>query len=350
MAEIHDRPTIEDVAREAGVSVTTASYVLSKSKYVEEIAVRTRQRVLAAAEKLGYSRNVTAAALQRGYGNTVVLLIDKWEVAEAHARAIAAISQAAADRGLETVYRVAPTGQDTGTFLRNCLSLNPFGLLLLWDAEVVGSEELAELHSRGLPVVDLIPSSPEGIVCVTADRAEATAKCVQYLMELGHRRIGIILHSAAKSRTNREMLVGYKRALRSAGIEFDDSLVVDTGTVDFDAGHEGFEMLFNRRPDITGVICMNDLGSLGAVRAAQDMGVNIPAEVSVVGAGAYREGTYFRPSITTVELPHNKIARTAIDIIIGIREGRAHNPEPIYEPMPLIVRESTAPARNGSSS
>ncbi|OFX15916.1 MAG: hypothetical protein A2Z18_00060 [Armatimonadetes bacterium RBG_16_58_9] len=341
--KMHGKPRVADVAREAGVSPTAASYVLSGSKGADEISARTKRRILAAAARLGYSRNAAATTLQRGYSSTMVLLAVTWDVALGHAHTIVAVSQAAVDRELATILYLAKTDEEASEFLRRVQSLNPYGLLLLWDSPAVLSSNISKLQSDGLPVIDLMPSSQEGIVSVTADRVRGCCLCAQHLIDLGHTRIGFILDTTTRWRTNNQKLAGYKRALEMADIRSDDSLLQETTGVDFESGYEGFKKLIDRRPDVTAVMCMNDPVALGAIAAANDLGLDVPADVSVAGYGAFREGAYFRPRLTSIRAESTKIAECATELVIATRENKLYSCSSVFEPMELVIRESTGP-------
>lgn len=345
MAEINGRPTIDDVAREAGVSQTTVSYVLSGSRHADRISAGTKKRIFAAAELLGYSRNSVGAALQRGYSDTVVLLAVTWDLATAHSQTTVSISRAAAKKGLEIIVHVADGDEHAAHFLREVPSLHPYGLLLLWDSSATPEEELITLAARGIPIIDLMPPGSAGIVSVTSDREQGMYLSTKHLTDLGHRRIGIVLDTASRWRTSNQKLIGYKRGLLSAGIEFDEGLLEEASNFDFEAGYEGLKRLIGRSPDVTAVMCLNDPVALGVVAAAKEMGLDVPEDLSVVGYGAHKEGRYFHPKLTTVAAPAAKIADAAMEIMMNLRNGGEPTSGPVYEPMELIVRESTGPAK-----
>lgn len=345
MAKNMSKPTSEDVAREAGVSQTTVSYVLSGSKSAERISPETRKRILDAARRLGYSRNSIGAALRRGYSDTIVLLAVTWDLAAAHSHTTISVSKAAANRGLATIVHVASDDNEAIAFLENVSSMNPYGLMLLWDSSSPQVRGSLMLLTGGLPVVDLMPSVVDGIVSVTADRSHGARIAAQHLIELGHSRIGMILDTTSRSKTSVQKLAGYRQALQDAGIDFQESLLQEVLSFGFEAGQDGLRRLVNRRPDVTAVMCINDPMALGALAAARDMGLSVPGHISVIGYGAHREGTYFTPSLTTLAIPSNTIAENAVNVLTRLRTDDGCTPEPVYEPMELIVRESTGPAR-----
>ena len=345
MAKANGKPTSQDVAREAGVSQCTVSYVMSGGKYGDRISIGTKRRVMAAATRLGYTRNSTGAALRRGYSDTVVLLAVTWELAAAHSHTTISVSRAAAGRGMTTIVHVAADDKEAIAFLERVSSLNPYGLLLLWDSNAIPEADLLRIEQAGLPVVDLMPSGSREIASVTADRAQGSCIATRHLIELGHQRIGMILDTSTRAKTSMQKLNGYRMALDEAGIPFQETLLQEVTSFGFEAGQDGLRKLLQRRPDATAVMCINDPMALGALVSAQDLGLSVPGDISIVGYGAHPEGTFFRPSLTTLAIPAGKIANDAMSLLVRLREEKGFVPEPFSEPMELIIRQSTGPVR-----
>lgn len=340
------RITSDDVAREAGVSQTTVSYVLSGSKHAERISHKTKRRVLEAADRLGYSINSVAAALKRGYSDHVVLLTVTWDMPTAISGVAVSISRAASRRGLSMIMEVATHDEEAELTLDNIISLDPYGLLLVWDSVDLPAEKLTRLRTRGVPIIDLLPLDLAGIPSITADRSQGARQCTKHLIGLGHKRIGMILEVSGVWETTRRKLVGYRETLDAAGIGFDKTLIVESSESGLEAGINGFTELIKRRPDATAVLCTSDLAAIGAAFSAQDSGLTIPDDISVAGYGAYSESEYFRPRLTTARAPLEMIAENAVETLVQMRGNPNYRPEPIYAPTQLIIRESTGPARH----
>lgn len=338
-------PTIQDVASEAGVSQTTVSYVLSDSHYASRISDKTKERIHAAARRLGYSRNKIGAALQRGYSNVVVVLVVTWDLAAGHTGTIVSVSQAAAARGLATIVHVASNDVEASAFLEGVSSLLPYGLLLLWDSTAMPVDVLSSLRTGGLPIVDLMPLAPDGSISITADREMAGYLSTRHLLQLGHRRIAMMLDTTTRWRTSKHKFAGYCRALEEAGIDFDESLLEEVSSFGFEAGRDGLKSLLKRCPDVTAVVCINDPMALGVIAGAKDLGLSVPQDLSVVGYASVQEGTYFHPKLTSVSVNSSKIAEDAVNTLVRLREGEDVPPDSVYEPVELVVRESTGPPR-----
>ena len=346
MPKTNGKASAKDVAREAGVSQSTVSFVLSRSKHADRISSKTQQKVISAARRLCYNPNSAGSALRRGYSNTIVVMVVTWELANGHAHTAMSVSRAASTHGLTTIVHVAADDSEASSFLDGIWSLNPYGLVLLWDSPAKSAECLRALIDENLPVIDLMPSVDESIISITADRRQGARLAAEHLLKQGHRRTGIILDTRSRTHTSLEKLAGYKEALNNAGVDFHESLIQEASGFDFDAGHYAMRGLMRQRPDMTAVMCINDAVAIGAMTAAQDSGLCVPDDISVIGFGSFQEGTYIRPPLTTLAIPSNRIAEDAVNLMQKMRQEENYQFEPECVPMELIVRKSTGPARS----
>jgi LacI family transcriptional regulator len=334
--------TLKDVAREAKVSLSTVSYVLNDNEHAARITDATKRRVREAADRLGYKSNPIGRALQRGYTNQLILLIVTWDLATSHSATAMAISRAALPKGFELTVHVADNDLEAEVFLKRRTLHNIGGLLVLWDSPAMRTSHLNVLAAEGLPVVDLLPDSPQGISTVTPDRESAFFNGTKHLIGLGHRRIGLISDSLTRPKTTLCKLAGYRRALEDARLAYDEALVVDVTEFGFDGGVTGLPRLLKRDPHATAAICINDAIALGVIAAAGDAGRTCPGDFSVVGFGDSAMGKHWRPALTTFALSANRVAEVSVSLL---SEGRKEpKPQSVFVPEELIVRQSTAPA------
>jgi DNA-binding LacI/PurR family transcriptional regulator len=339
------RPTIKDVARAASVSYSTVSYILNNSRAAGRISQQTKERVWAAVEQLGYQFNPIGRALQRGYTNQVTLLIVTWNLATSHAATAMAISRAAARHELALTVHVADDDPSAEEFVRRNMLHSLGGVLVLWDSPAFQESCLRQLAVDGVPVIDLLPDSPDGISVVTADREDAGFRATRHLLESGHTQIGIIGDLATRPKTTLRKLAGYRRALQSANIPYEETLFQNVTEFGFEGGQHGFHDLAKRCQDITGLFCINDAIALGAIDAATELGRTCPGDLSVVGFGDSPEGSHWRPKLTTVALSANDVANASLALILERRKTPALESCTLLIPGELIVRESTARAR-----
>lgn len=336
------RPTIKDVARAANVSYSTVSYILNDAQAASRISQQTKDRVWAAVEKLGYQSNPIGKALQRGYTNQVTLLMVTWNLATSHAATAMAISRAAARHEFALTVHVADDDAAAEEFVKHNMLHNLGGVLVLWDSPAFEESSLRQLAADGVPVIDLLPDSPEGISVVTADREDAGFRATQHLIECGHRHIGLIGDLATRPKTTVRKLAGCKRALQAANIAYEEKYFQNVTEFGFEGGQHGFRELVKRCPEVTGLFCINDAIALGAIDAARDLGRDCPADLSVVGFGDSPEGSHWRPKLTTVALSAEKVATAALGLILERRKNPEAEQRTTLIPGDLIVRESTA--------
>jgi DNA-binding LacI/PurR family transcriptional regulator len=336
------RSTLKDVAREANVSQSTVSYVLNNNQHAARISEATKQRVHAAVSRLGYQFNPIGRALQRGYTNQVILLIVTWDLATSHSATAMAISRAAIAQGFELTVHVADNDAEAEAFLKRGMLHNIGGLLVLWDSPAMRESYLNQLAADSLPVVDLLPNSPKGISTVTPDREDAFDRGTSYLIEQGHRQIALI-SDLTRPKTTLSKLSGYKRALKRAGLKYDESLVLNVTEFGFEGGLNGFPCLIQRNPKVTAAICINDAIALGVITAVGDAGRACPKDFSVVGFGDSPMGKYWRPALTTFALSANRVADLSISLIFQQRQDQKPKGRTILVPEELIIRESSGP-------
>ncbi len=330
------------MARAAGVSQSTVSYVLNDTEAARRITDATKQRVWTAVEQLGYKFNPIGRALQRGYSNQVTLLIVTWDLATSHAATAMAISRAAAQRELSVTVHVVDDDKTAEAYVRRSALHSLGGILVLWDSPAFDESSIRRLAGEGLPVIDLLPGGAPGISVVTADREDAGFRASGHLIELGHREIGFIGDVEARPHTTTRKLAGFRRAWENAGMAWDGSLVQNVTEYGFEGGQIGFRKLIARRPNLTGLFCINDAIALGAIDAAGEMGLKCPERISVVGFGDSPEGRHWRPKLTTFALSSNRVATEAIELIVAQRRSERTGPASILIPEDLILRESTA--------
>ena len=338
---IKHRVTLRDVARSAGVSLSAVSYVLNNSLHAQRISEQTKKRIWDAAQRLGYRCDPIGRALQRGYTNQVTLLIVTWNLATSHAATAMAISRFAARHDLALTVHVADDDAAAEAFVRRNVLHRLGGVLVLWDSPALRDSLLLQVAAEGVPVVDLLPDGPDGLSVVTVDREDAFFRGTRYLIELGHKEIGLIGDAASRPKTTLRKLAGYRRALETSGLSFRDECVQDVPEFGFEGGEHGFRELIRRCPGVTAFFCINDAIALGAMDAAQSIGRSCPKDVSVVGFGDSPAGGHWHPKLTTFALSPHRVAASAIRLISEQRLQRRVAPTTILIPEDMLIREST---------
>ncbi len=328
--------TIRDVARRAGVGVATVSRVLNGTGYVK---AETRERVLAAAAELGYVPSQLARGLVRRLSGTVGLVVP--DITNPF---FPLITRGVEDAASEAEYTVFLCNSD------NDPALEANDVQKLRERRVdgvifVGTTERRELVDRlladGIPVVvmDRQLDHTEVDTVLVDNLAGARAAC-RHLIELGHRRIA---HAAGhqSTRTGQDRCQGYRVALEEAGLAYDPACVV-WGDFTYESGYRAGQVLLGRSPRPTAVFAGNDLIALGVIRAAEEAGLAVPDDLSVVGFDDIQMAALVRPGLTTVRQPAREMGRMAMVMLLERIRGEAAGPgrRQVYRPE-LIVRGTT---------
>lgn len=331
-------PTSADVATRAGVSRTTVSLVLNDRG--GSIPQATRQRVLDAAQELGYYPHHAARGLAGGRSHTLALVLRQSAAQIAGdallaetLRGLAAAARAANCRVL--VEPLSPGEVRYGDLVRSGRA----------DGAVVSGPLLDDLELRDL-VRDGFPIVVQGhfpgltVPSVDIDNAGSARIAVDHLIELGHRRIACITNAPLSYTAAADRQIGYREALSAAGLGVDDGLVAE-GDYDAASGHEAMNRILERAtPDA--VFVASDVVALGAIGALRQAGLRVPDDVSVVGFDDIPLAAYFDPSLTTVRLPAHELGMAAGEALLDVIYGRVAPLRTLLATQ-LIVRSSTAP-------
>lgn len=333
---------IKDVAAAAGVSVTTVSHILNEVEG-KRINPETRQRVVATARQLGYAPNGLARGLRTKRSNTIGFISDQIATTPYAGRIILGAQEAAAEHDL--LLLMLNTGGDP--------ELERKEIDLLLQRQVDGVLYASMFHRvvevpeqlRSVPTVLLDARSDDpSVPSVVPDEVQGGATVVRELLRHGHRRIGFINNFEDIPATHGR-LKGYRHALAEADIAHDPGLVVSE-ICDAGGGYRAALTLLQASPRPTALFCFNDPTAMGAYRAAAELGLSVPADLSVIGFDNQElicDGVF--PGLTTVALPHYEMGARAIAQLLGILEpqdGAAAPAAQEFLPCPLVRRASVA--------
>lgn len=311
-------PTIGDVARLAGVSPTTVSFVLNGVG--SRISERTTQRVRSAVRDLGYRPNATAKLLRTSRSDNIGFITD--EIASTpHAGGIIVGAQDAAWESGKILMIV-----NTGLNRR----IEELAVEMMLERQVEGIIYAAMYHRAvdptkacgEVPAILLNCYSEDGgWVSVVPDEVAGGRTATRVLLEKGHERVGFINLPPGLSATVGR-LEGYRQALEERGLEFDGSLVV-YGDGRASGGYDrALELLRSEKPP-TALFCGNDQTAMGAYEAIKELGLRIPEDVAVVGFDDEEIiAPRLRPPLSTVALPHYQMGKWAVDYLISHSASR----------------------------
>ncbi|MGA2512788.1 MAG: LacI family DNA-binding transcriptional regulator [Candidatus Limnocylindrales bacterium] len=333
------RPTSFDVARLAGVSRTTVSFVLNGRDDMA-ISRATRDRVFEAARSLGYEPNAPAAQLARGSSLTIGLALGRDPAQVAADALLPQIVRGVGDaaRGANYLVLVESLPPVPGGYRRLIGSRRIDGLIV--SGPLAEDIELRRAQEDGFPIVLLGPLPTLGAPSVGVDNVAGAKAAVSHLIDRGHTTIALITNAPLTCTSASERLDGYRLALSEGGIEFDPQLVAE-GAFVAQSGLEAMAALLGKRP-FTAVFVASDVLALGAMAAIRAIGLRIPADISLVGFDDIPLAAHFDPPLTTVGVPAYELGRTAGNILLALIKGEPVSQRTLLDPE-LRIRESVGP-------
>ena len=334
------KPTINDIARLAGVSKKTVSRVINRSPLLNE---ETRDRVAKVIRDTGYVPNPQARALALRR-NFLVGLVHDNPSAQTVLNVQQGILGALRDTEFEMVVRPVDRGSSTMlTDIRDFISRQrPFGVILL--PPISENDQLAdlcrELGCRYVRMGSAQIDTPEHMVA-SNDR-QAVMEATRYLIAQGHRRIGLI-SGPHGFRSARERRQGFEEALSEAGIKLPRSLIAD-GNYTFESGIAATQSLLDVSPRPTAIFASNDDMAAGVLLAARQRGLSVPEQLSIVGFDDQPLAARLWPPLTTVHWPMKAMGRSAALKLIGdMIDENEDVEEPSMFVSTLVKRGSVAP-------
>ena len=328
------RATVADVARLAGLSTTTVSMVLNERPN-SRLSVEAADRVREAAAKLNYRPNPAARGLRIGKTRTVGFISDEVTITRYASAMIRGLLEVAEDR--EHTVLITESGRQIDRIA------NAVELMLDRQADgivfgMMGAKLLeVPVAAIDVPVVLVNATSPGGLPCVLPDEYQAGYDAANYLLARGHRRIAFIGRSEALLDPALSVTIGDRYAGLDAAMARQDVAFVhqvDGRAWEPDLGYRGTHEILDAAP-VTAIVAANDRVAFGVYQAAQERGLRIPEDLSVISFDDEYLASYLRPQLTTIQIPYLTMGRTGMDLVLN------GSPPPLtLIPMPLQERGS----------
>ncbi|MCB1449268.1 MAG: LacI family DNA-binding transcriptional regulator [Nitratireductor sp.] len=333
-------PTLQDVAREARVSTATVSRTLN---FPNQVTEATRLRVMETVRALNYTPNFSARALAARRTNTYGAVIPTMENA-IFARGLEAFQKVLVANGATML--VASSSYDPQIEedqIRNMIARGADGIVL------IGNDRKPEIYrfleERQVPVIIAwTGSSLAGRSCVGFDNVAAARQLALKAISLGHRRIAFISAHTVSNDRARDRVAGARAALRDAGLDADAMPLVET-KYSIQCGQDAFATIMAADPKPTLVMCGNDVLAVGAIKAAQEMGLDVPGDVSITGFDDIELATIVSPALTTVHVPHRQMGRLAAEMLLAEVRDKSE-PRQINLETHVVERQSLAAPRD----
>ncbi len=328
--------TVEDVAREAGVSVATVSRVVNKSPLVSP---ETTNKVNAVIERLHYKPNIFGRGLRRKESHIVLIIIPNI-TNPYYSQIVSGIESVCHRSNYITMLCITEASQIKASsyleFLKNGTA----------DGAIILSTEKNDLNlpelAKHYPIVQCSEyCNDDAISHVSIDNFEAAIRVIEYLISINHKRIGFI--SSYNQFISTELRQnGYLEAMTSAGFNFGNHYIAYADSdYSFVSGQRAARELLERKDRPSAIFCVSDIIALGAISAARELNLCIPEDVSIVGFDNVEYATMFTPKLTTVSQPCYSLGVNSAELILKQLAGGKEGGN-IFLEYDIILRESTA--------
>lgn len=337
----NNHPTINDVARMAGVSTATVSRAINQPESVSEAL---RKKVGAAVARLGYVPHAGARALMLRRSGTVGAVFPTVDNA-IFATAIDALQRRLAQSDIQLL--IATSGYDLVSEMRQAINLVTRGADALVLCGLCQHPDLLRfMEQRNLPCVHVMVHEPDGKhISVGFDNVAAMGQATQYLIDLGHRHIAMLAGVTQNNDRALQRVEGVRRTLQAAGLDLPPERLVER-PYNLAGAREGLRQLMAHAPAPTAILCGNDVLAFGALLEAASLGLQVPRDLSIIGFDDLEMARHLQPALSTVQVPTEAMWNTAADrLVAAIRSEPVQRSTKID--VALVVRQSTGPVRPG---
>jgi DNA-binding LacI/PurR family transcriptional regulator len=336
-------PGINDVAREAGVSIATVSNVINGTKTVSE---ELTMKVLKAVTDLNYDANTFAKGLRSRTTNTIGVILPKISLIY-FPEILQGIEDTAKKNGYTIMYFNSNFDSDTEKKHINLLKSNWVdGIIVDSCIDEINSKDYVDFllkstsKKKRIPVVVFDSNlASDRINSVGIDNKYCAQMAVEHLLSLGHKRIAFI-GGPKNISICREVCEGYVNVLSNAGLEVDENLI-EHGNYIALSGYECAKRLLQKGSEFTALFAANDQMSIGAIKAIHEAGLVVPDDIAVIGLDNIFVGTLINPPLSTINVPRYRIGLESVELLINQIENPEVGSKNVLLDCNLIVRKST---------
>lgn len=332
--------TMKDIAKLACVSTSTVSHVINHSRYVsKEIA----ERVNRAAQELNYSPSVLARSLKTNRTKTLGMLVTT-SSNPFFGEVVKGVERSCYQKGYNLILCNTEGDQERMiTSISTLLQKRVDGLILMCSS----------LEGEHIEIFDKYPDVPVvvmdwGPMLFTSDKIQDNSLrggyiAAKYLIECGHHEIGCI--TGPLNRYQAQMRYeGYKRALNEEGLEFHSNWVIESN-FECDGGYEAFNRMFQNGPLPSAIFVCNDMMAMGVINAANEKGIAIPQELSIIGYDDIQIAKFMSPSLTTIHQPKYRLGQAAVETLLR-RLDKSCDETQVIQLEPTLVERSSVTIRS----
>ncbi|USD66265.1 HTH-type transcriptional repressor PurR [Vibrio sp. SCSIO 43136] len=333
--------TIKDVARLAGVSTTTVSHVINKTRFVAEA---TQEKVNKAVKELNYAPSAVARSLKCNSTRTIGMLVTQ-STNPFFSEVVDGVESYCYRQGYTLI--LCNTGgiyEKQRDYIRMLAEKRVDGILVMCSDLTEELHQMLDSHAD-IPkvVMDWGPES-SGADKIIDNSEEGGYLATQYLIENGHTNI-MCLSGHLEKAACKERIAGFRRAMDKAGLPSDDSKIIE-GNFECDTAVLAADKIIamgEERP--TAVFCFNDTMALGLMSRLQEKGIKVPEDVSVIGYDNIDLSGYFSPPLTTVHQPKRRVGKTAFELLLQRIKDKEHERR-VFEMQPELVERKSVQKLN----
>lgn len=311
--------TIYDIARATGYSAPTVSRALNGTGFLR---AKTRKEITTVAQELGYTPNITARSLATKCSHLIGVIYEDIQMMRGFSHPVFggllnAFRKKVESAGYDIIFI---SDQASTTYKEHTLYRRVDGLVAI-NIDDREYDKVHDMAQWGVPCVSTNPIIP-GVCTILTNNVSAGRRAGEYLLRKGHKKIAFLAGPGTPFITSSaERLNGLQETLAAAGIRVDDNLVEVCNLWTVDSGREGFLRLWKKSRDFTALFAASDLLAFGAMRAAAELGIKIPEDVSIVGFDGDNASAFCRPSLTTFRQDSEALADMAAEMLMQRMAG-----------------------------